>query len=231
LPLPSARSVGSVPATRSLSCFALPLSCKKNQKLTSLFSHSSGLLKEEHSANSLGISGFRSLLQNTGGVPTAFFSFLPLLTIHNSLFTNSFRICTSEKQARKPFRIRSSKTRHLKSFRIRIYKKKGVGAPPLPLSGFPAPTPDRSVGARFIVPAFFSRPGIAAGRERGIFDGEEREAREIERGHDESCPYIFLHAWDVRRRAICSGEKSLRHENREKGKKEEARKKAAGALR
>ena len=93
----SSRTVGSVPAPRFLSCFALPLSCKTSQKLTPLISHSSALFKKEHSADSFGISAFRTLLQITGGVPAPFFSFLPLLTTHDSLFTNSFRICSCGK--------------------------------------------------------------------------------------------------------------------------------------
>jgi hypothetical protein len=153
LPLPSASPVGPVLAPRFLSCFTLPLFCKRSQKLNPMFSHSSALFKEEHSANFFGISGFRTLLQNTGGVPTPFFSFLPLLTTHNSLFTNSFRICSSAKHAHKPFRMRSFKTHDLKPFRMCSYKKKG-GAPPHPSSEVPAPTPDRSVGARHVVPSF-----------------------------------------------------------------------------
>jgi hypothetical protein len=129
LPLPSASPVGPVLASRFLSCFALPLSCKRSQKLTPPFSHSSALLREEHFANSFGSSGFRTLLQNTWSVPTPFFCFLPLLTIHNSLFTNSFRICSSAKHAHKPFRMRSFKTHDLKPFRMCSYKKTGEGAP------------------------------------------------------------------------------------------------------
>jgi hypothetical protein len=154
LSLPSARSVGSVPALRFLFCFALPLCCKRSQKLTPLFSDSSALLKGEYSANSFGISGFRTLLQNTGGVPTLSSSFLPLLTIHNSLFINSFTNCTSEKHAGKAFRIRSSKTRHLKSFRMRSYRKKGGGGP-LPSSIVRVPRSDaRSVSTMNRAPTF-----------------------------------------------------------------------------
>ena len=125
LPLPSARPVGSVPAPRFLSCFTLPLFCKKSQKLTPQFSHSSALLKEEHCANSFGISGFPTLLQNSeGGTVPDLFSF----NFEQST-VNFFRIRSSEKQARKPFRMRSCKTRHLKSFRMRSYRKKGDGGP------------------------------------------------------------------------------------------------------
>jgi hypothetical protein len=181
LPLPSARPVGSVAAPRFLSCFALPFSCKGSQKLTLLFSHSSALLEEEHSANSFGSSGFRTLLQNTGGVPTPFFSFLPLLTTHNSLFTNSFRICSSAKHARKPFRMRSFKTRHLKSFRMCSYKKTGGGGPPpRASSGFPIPTPDRAVGARHVVPSLLLARELARVENAGI-PQEEGEVRKGKR--------------------------------------------------
>jgi hypothetical protein len=125
LPLPSARPVGSVPAPRFLSCFALPLSRKRSQKLTPLIPHSSALLKKEHPANSFGISSFRTLLQNTGGG-----TLLDLFSFNFELSTvNFFKIRISEKQARNPFRIRSFKTRHLKSFRMRSFKKRGRGAP------------------------------------------------------------------------------------------------------
>jgi hypothetical protein len=53
--------------------------------------------------------------------------FLPPVTSHQSLITNSFTIRTSENRARNSRRIRTSKTRHLKSFRIRTYKKPGGG--------------------------------------------------------------------------------------------------------
>jgi hypothetical protein len=117
--------------SRRSSRIALPLSCKRSQKRTPLFSQSSALLKKEHFANSFSVSALRTLLQNTGGGGTRFdlFSFLPLLTIHNSLFTNSFRICSSEKLAGKPFRMRSFKTLHLKSFGMCSYKKTGGGEP------------------------------------------------------------------------------------------------------
>jgi hypothetical protein len=108
--LPSARTVGSVPAPRFLSCFTLPLSCKRSQKLTYLFSHSSALLKKVHFANSFGISGFPTLLQKTGS--GTLLDFLPL---NFELSTVNFsRIRTSEKSARNPFRIRSSETQDLK---------------------------------------------------------------------------------------------------------------------
>jgi hypothetical protein len=97
----------------------LPLSSKKSQNLTPLFSHPSALFKKEGFANSFRINSFRTLSQNTGGgtLPDLF-SFLPLLTIHNSLLTNSLRICTSKKYASNPCRIRSFKTHDLKPFRM-----------------------------------------------------------------------------------------------------------------
>jgi len=122
-PRRSACTVGSVPAPPFPSCFALPLSCKRSQELTPLFSQASALLKKEHFANSFAISCFRTLLQNAAGVPTPFFSFLWLLTTHNSLFTNSFRICTFEKYDSNPFGIRSFKTHDLKPIRMCSYEK------------------------------------------------------------------------------------------------------------
>jgi hypothetical protein len=143
--------------SRRSSRIALPLSCEKSQKLTPLFSQSSALLKKEHFANSFGISTFRTLLQNTGGVPAPSSSFLPLLTTHNSLFTNSFRIRSSEKRARNPFGMRSSKTLHLKSFRMCSSKKTGVGPPPS--STVKPPRSSRSVvGARHGTPCPLSFP-------------------------------------------------------------------------
>jgi hypothetical protein len=125
LPLPSARPVGSVPAPRFLSCFALPHSRKRSQKLTPLIPHASALLKKEHPANSSGISSFRTLLQITGGG-----TLLDLFCFNFELSTvNFFRIRISEKQAHNPFRIRSFKTRHLKPFRMRSFKKRARGAP------------------------------------------------------------------------------------------------------
>ncbi len=121
------------PSRRS-SRTALPLSCEKSQKLTPLFSQSSALLKKEHFANFFGISGFRTLLQNTGGVPASFFSFLPLLTTHNSLFTNSFRIRTSEKYDRNPFGMRTFKTQDLKPFRFCSCEKTPSGVPSASIS-------------------------------------------------------------------------------------------------
>jgi hypothetical protein len=118
----------SVSALSSL-CLTLSLFGAKTEKLSPAFSCPSALFKKQYFNNSFSINGFGTLLQNTGGVPTPFFSFLPLLTIHYSLFTNSFRIRISAKTAHNPFRIRSFKTQHLKPFRIRIYKKRGWGAP------------------------------------------------------------------------------------------------------
>jgi hypothetical protein len=134
LPPQPSRIERSVTASRFSSRFAPSLFCKKSQKLNPLFSNSSALFKKENSDNSFPTNHFCTLLQNTGSVPTPFFSVLPLLTIHDSRFTNSFRIRTSEKHARKPCRMRTSKTRGLKSFRIRSYKKTGEGVGcPLPL--------------------------------------------------------------------------------------------------
>jgi hypothetical protein len=127
LPPQPSRIERSVTASRFSSRFAPSLFCKKSQKLNPLFSNSSALFKKENSDNSFPTNHFCTLLQNTGSVPTPFFSVLPLLTIHDSRFTNSFRIRTSEKHARKPCRMRTSKTRGLKSFRIRSYKKTGEG--------------------------------------------------------------------------------------------------------
>jgi hypothetical protein len=146
LPLPSARSVGSVPAPRFLFCFALPLSCKRNRKLTPLFSRSSALL----------------------------------------------RICSSEKHARKPFRIRSFKTRHLKAFRMRSYRKRGWGPPPLPSSGFSAPS----------------------SLVRGI--PYRREKREKKKEGTMNRAPTFSYTLGTRyREQLCNREKSSGHENRD----------------
>jgi hypothetical protein len=52
------------------SSFTLSLFCKKNKKITSLFSNSSALFKKERFGNSFSINTFRTLLQNTeGGAP------------------------------------------------------------------------------------------------------------------------------------------------------------------
>jgi hypothetical protein len=49
------------------SSFTLSLFCKRNKKITSLFSNSSALFKKECFGNSFSINSFRTLLQNTGG--------------------------------------------------------------------------------------------------------------------------------------------------------------------
>jgi hypothetical protein len=111
----------------SLPCFTLSLFCKKNEKVTPLFSDSSALFKKECFDNSFSINSFRTLLQNTGGgtPPPKIFSlfFCILATAHSSFSANSHKIRTYAKRARNLFTIRTSKTQHLKPFRICTYEK------------------------------------------------------------------------------------------------------------
>src|SRR5580704_12884175 len=126
LPNPSDLCALCVSALSSLSRFTLFTLSQNNAKLTPLFSYSSAFFEKECFSNPFPINHFRTLLQNTGGVPQKSNPSSPQFP---RFAPNSFTICTSVKPARNPFRIRTSKTQDLKSFRIRTYEKKGEGPP------------------------------------------------------------------------------------------------------
>jgi hypothetical protein len=106
---------------------SLPFTLSQNNaKLTPLFSYSSALFEKECFSNPFPVNHFRTLLQNTGGVPQ---KSNPSSPRFRRFAPNPFTICTSVKPARNPFRIRTSKTQDLKSFRIRTYEKRGEGVP------------------------------------------------------------------------------------------------------
>lgn len=126
----------TVCSVSSPSCFILSVFRKNSEIINPLLSYSCALLKKECFTNSSTICDFRTLLQNTGGVPPCT---EPLSRFLQPPTTNSLVIRTSEKLPCNPFRIRTCKIQHLKSFRIRTYGKtrRGWGCPllsPNPLS-------------------------------------------------------------------------------------------------
>ena len=80
------------------------------------------LFQKEWFNNPFPVNHFRTLLQNTQGVPLK-------SNLYPRLFprfaSNPITIRTYAKHTRNPFRIRTSKAQDLKSFRIRTYEKTG----------------------------------------------------------------------------------------------------------
>lgn len=90
--------------------------CKKPKKLNPLFSHSSALFKKAYFANSFSIKDFRTLLQNTGGVPSAANIHLPrALATHHSPLATILPVISTYKT--------DTKQTTLSSFRMNVYAK------------------------------------------------------------------------------------------------------------
>jgi len=85
----------------------------KSAKLSPYFSYVSALFKKDHSINHFISNSFRTLLQNTGGMPLqpriCFFIFSTLATGYPSLTAKSSRIRTYEKCTHNLFRISTYK--------------------------------------------------------------------------------------------------------------------------
>ena len=115
---------------------------KRCARVTSSFSYSCALFKNELCINPFLVNSFRTLLQNTRGMPLRSnlhcLIFKNVATRHSSFTAKSRRIRTYLKTARNLFRIRTSKTKDLKPFRIRTYEKTPGG----PLDSSFSPTPE-----------------------------------------------------------------------------------------